>query len=216
VEIVIDPRYNGPPGSGNGGYTCGLVAAALGSPAEVTLRLPPPLGRPLRWDGAALWDDDELVAEARPARVEVDPPLPPSHDEAERASRGYPGFERHAFPTCFVCGPHRPDGLRIYAGPVDGRDVAAAPWTPDESRPELVWAALDCPGAIAVGWTARGETVLGRMTAEIHRVPRVGEELVVVSWPLGEEGRKLHAGTALFAGDEPLAVARQTWIAPRA
>jgi hypothetical protein len=216
VEIVIDPRYNGPPGSGNGGYTCGLVATALGSAAEVTLRLPPPLGRPLRWDGAGLWDDGELVAEARPARVEVDPPRPPSLDEAELASRRYPGFDQHAFPTCFVCGPDRRDGLRIYAGPVDGRHVAAAPWRPHEIRRELVWAALDCPGAIAVGWTARGETVLGRMAAEIHRLPLPGEELVVVSWPLGEDGRKLHAGTALFAGDELLAAARQTWIAPKA
>ena len=38
---------------------------------------------------------------------------------------------------------------------------------------------------------------------------------VAASWPLGEEGRKLYAGTALYAEDgEVLAVARQTWIAP--
>jgi hypothetical protein len=39
---------------------------------------------------------------------------------------------------------------------------------------------------------------------------------VSVSWPFGEEGRKLYAGTALFAEDgEVLALARQTWIEPR-
>jgi acyl-CoA thioesterase len=39
---------------------------------------------------------------------------------------------------------------------------------------------------------------------------------VVASWPLGEDGRKLFAGTALFAEDgELLALARQTWIVPR-
>ena len=38
----------------------------------------------------------------------------------------------------------------------------------------------------------------------------------MVAWPLGEDGRKLHAGTALVTADgETLAVARQTWIQPR-
>jgi hypothetical protein len=44
--VIIQSRYNGPPGSGNGGYcagvwatNCGLTADAL----EVTLRMPPPL-----------------------------------------------------------------------------------------------------------------------------------------------------------------------------
>jgi hypothetical protein len=30
TEIVIDPHFNGPPGSANGGYTCGLVTGLLG------------------------------------------------------------------------------------------------------------------------------------------------------------------------------------------
>jgi len=67
-----------------------------------------------------------------------------------------------------------------------------------------------------VGGPGRGEIVLGRMTAEIARLPEEGEKCVVISWPLGEDGRKLFAGTALFAaGGELLAVARQTWIQPR-
>jgi len=38
----------------------------------------------------------------------------------------------------------------------------------------------------------------------------------VLGWPLGEDGRKLYAGTALYTADgELLARARQTWIAPR-
>ena len=60
---MIDSRFRGPAASGNGGYTCGLVAACVGNPAEVTLRLPPPLERPLRFDGRRLWDDEALVAE---------------------------------------------------------------------------------------------------------------------------------------------------------
>jgi hypothetical protein len=39
---------------------------------------------------------------------------------------------------------------------------------------------------------------------------------VVVGWPLGEDGRKLFAGTALYGRDgDVLAVARPVWIAPR-
>jgi hypothetical protein len=80
----------------------------------------------------------------------------------------------------------------------------------------VVWAAIDCAGAYAVGGPGRGEVVLGRMTAEIGRLPAEGEECVVIAWPLGEEGRKLSAGTALLsATGEPLAVARQIWIQPR-
>ena len=219
TELKIDPRFNGPPGSGNGGYTCGLVAELVGEPAEVTLKHPPPLGRTLRFDGSRLWDGDTLVAEARPADVDVTPPEPVGLEEAARASERYPGFERHAFPTCFVCGPDRRegDGLRIFAGPVPGRDLFAAPWVAaaDVARP-LVWAALDCPGAIAVGFPARGETVLGRFGARVDAVPEPGSRCVVVAWPLGEDGRKLYAGTALFSeAGEPLAVARATWIVPR-
>ena len=92
----------------------------------------------------------------------------------------------------------------------------AAPWTAAEVSPEVVWAAIDCSGAWAVGAPGRGEIVLGRMAAEIVRLPEEGEMCIVIAWPLGEDGRKLYAGTALFAAEgELLAIARQTWIQPR-
>jgi hypothetical protein len=223
TTVTIDPRFNGPPGSANGGYTCGVLARVLDAPAEVTLRRPPPLERPLevvREDGAVrLLDGEALVAEAVETNVHLAPPAPVDVAGAEQAAARYPGFERHAFPTCFVCGPDRAegDGLRIFAGPVEGREVFAAPWVaPDDVRPELVWAALDCPGAIAVGFPDRGETLLGRFAVRVDRVPAPGDRCVVVSWPLGEDGRKLYAGTALFSQEgEPLALARATWIEPR-
>jgi hypothetical protein len=219
TELRIGPRFNGPPQSGNGGYTAGLLAALVGEPAEVTLRRPPPLRRTLRFDGERLWDDEALVAEARRASVDLAYPEPVTFAAAVLASERYPGFERHSFPTCFVCGPERKPGhgLRIFAGPVEGRDLFAAPWiVPDDVERAFVWAGLDCPGAIAVGFPARGETVLGRFAAGIDRVPSPGERCVVVAWPLGEDGRKLYAGTALFSeAGEPLAVARATWIEPR-
>ena len=214
VEILIDARFNGPPRSANGGYTCGLLAELVGEPAEVTLRAPPPLERPLRWDGERLWDGETLVAEARRAALEVEPPSPVSFAEAERASRAYPGFEQHDYPTCFVCGPARDDGLALYAGAVDVRDVFAAPWLVQHDVTRvLTWAALDCPGAIGVGWTGRGDWLLGRMTAEVLAVPQPGDRCVVVAWPIGTDGRKGFAGTAIYRGGELLARAKQTWIA---
>jgi hypothetical protein len=220
-ELVIDSRFNGPAGSANGGYTCGLVADFLGGSAEVTLRRPPPLGRTLvvEHDEArvVVRDGDAFVAEAVQAEIDLPiPEPPPTFDEATQASSRYPGFEEHAFPTCFVCGPDRGvgDGLRIFAGPVrDG--LVASPWTPTEVDRHIVWAALDCPGAIAVGFPDRGETLLGRFAARVDELPEVGERCVVVGWPLGEEGRKLYAGTALYGGGgRPLARARATWIVP--
>jgi hypothetical protein len=218
VEVIIDPRYNGPPRSGNGGYTCGVVAQLVGAPAvEVTLRLPPPLGRPLRWDGSRLLDGDAVVADGHAAELDLDPPEPPTFEEAERARPRFAGFVAHAFPTCFVCGPEREpgDGLRIFAAPVDG--VVAAPWVAVESRPEIVWAALDCPGAYALEWAGRSEILLGRLRARLERVPAAGERCVVIGWPLGWDGRKGYAGTALFSADrgDLLAAARATWIEPR-
>jgi hypothetical protein len=215
VEIVIDPRFNGPPASANGGYTCGLLAAQVGEPAEITLRAPPPLGRALSFDGERLFDGETLIAEARRADLELDPPAPVSFADAVDAARDYPGFEEHAYPTCFVCGPAREDGLRLFTGPA-GDGVFAAPWIPREVSRELAWASLDCPGAIGVGWDGRGDWLLGRMHGRVDALPELGERCVVVSWPIGRDGRKGFAGTALFGEDgRLLGLARQTWIALR-
>ncbi|MEP6892208.1 MAG: hypothetical protein ABI927_00385 [Gaiellaceae bacterium] len=221
--IVIPRRFCGPAASGNGGYVCGRLAAFVDAEAvEVTLRLPPPLDRPLRvteqQKHVRLLDGELLIAEAVAADLDLEAPAPVPWDVAVAASAGYAGFEEHAFPECFVCGPAREpgDGLRIFAGPVAGvSGVVAAPWVAREGAPEIVWAAIDCPGAFAVGFSARGETVLGRMTARVLALPAAGERCVAVGWPIGEEGRKLYAGTALFSevGDL-LACARQTWIVP--
>ncbi|HEU0201657.1 MAG TPA: hypothetical protein VFR86_14635, partial [Burkholderiaceae bacterium] len=130
----------------------------------------------------------------------------------------------HPFPTCFVCGPRRStgDGLRIFPGRVAGQSLVAAPWYPDASlangandvRPEFVWAALDCTSAFAVMPVAEGRAiVLGELSARIERAVMVGEKCVAVGWPLGVDGRKRFAGSAIYSGDGDLvAVARATWI----
>ncbi len=219
-SITISERFRGPVRSANGGYAAGRLAAFVDGPAEVTLRLPPPLERPLTVvedDGRVLLCDGEaVVAEAERGAPEIDPPAPPTLAEAEDAETRHVRWGGENFSECFSCGVRPEDGLCIHVGPVAGRDLHAAAWTAREVSPEIVWAAIDCPGAYAVGGPGRGEVVLGRMATEIRRLPEEGERCIVAAWPLGEDGRKLHAGTALFAADgELLALARQTWIAPK-
>ena len=166
-EITIPGTYNGPPTSAQGGYACGALARFVGEPAEVTLRTPPPLDRPLtvvadEQEAVLLLDGETLVAEVLPAELPVlEPPLRPTFEQALEARRRHPGNGiRHPLSGCFVCGPERADGLHVSPGPIDEeRDIGAAPFEPDGSvadegavRPEIVWAALDCPSYVPSMW----------------------------------------------------------------
>jgi hypothetical protein len=238
-SIVIERRFNGPPDSANGGYTCGCVARAFRGSAgtgavQVSLRQPPPLEEPLELEvsdeGARLLAGETLVADASvvPAGSFAEPPGFVELDEArEAAARSFYLEEAaHPFPTCFVCGPRRGegDGLRIFAGPLDG--MFAAPWRPPEDlaradgtvAPEVVWAALDCPTS-APGMNEPGPDgrvlpiVLARLSVEVAGEVRAGAEHVITSWEIERDGRKREAGAALYdAGGELLARARALWI----
>jgi hypothetical protein len=225
-SLAIPARFNGPPESGHGGYSAGLAASLVEGPAEVSLRAPPPLETELvaarRDDGSvALVDDGRVVLEARPATVEAEPPDPVSVEEA-RAAEADSFFlsDTHPFPTCFACGPRRVegDGLRLFAGPVAGRDVFAAAWTPaaefghdGQVDPLFVWTALDCPSsAPAMG----GQTVvLASLAAEIRAPVAIGEPHVIGSWEIERDGRKHWNGVALWDADGGVcAVGRALWI----
>ncbi|WP_433792000.1 hypothetical protein [Actinoplanes sp. CA-252034] len=217
----IPARFNGPPGSGNGGWCAGLFAGAAGAriggpPIRVTLRVPPPLDTDLVLGDGVIRAGDVLVAE-----IDEDtdtglavPPVPPV--EAAAVARGYPGLVTHPFPGCYVCGPDRApgDGLRIFPGRLsEGR--TAAPWTvPDDVVAETMWAALDCPG----GWTAIGASgrpfVLGRIAATVAALPAPGDECVVVGALSGVSGRKAVVDSSVYGPDgRHLAQARATWLA---
>ena len=228
--LVIADRFHGPEGSANGGYFAGSVAARATRTVTVRLLRPPPLDTPLETvelaDGTlAVMSGTERIGEARPATLALEPPNPPSYFEAVEASRGYAGFTRHRFPTCFVCGPRRlrGDGMRIFAGPLAERDLVAAPWVPDVSldrgdgkvRPEFMSAALDCPGYFAVSSGDR-MMLLGEITVHVNRLVHVGEPCTVIGWALGASGRKHGAGTALVSEDgEICGLARSVWIEPK-
>jgi hypothetical protein len=228
--ILIPRRFNGPPDSGHGGYSCGAVAALVDGIVEVTLRAPPPLERPLTTERAGdvvtVRDGDTVVAEARPAELSLDVPEAVSIEEAAEGNRA--GHTRwagvHPFPTCLVCGPERDDtdGFGVLAGPLDGEGVYAADWTPagwladdgGDVRPEFVWAALDCPSSSPAANDWGGPpVVLARLTASIEGPVRAGEPHALMSWPLELEGRKRHTGVALLDADGALrARARALWI----
>lgn len=127
MHISIPTRFCGPPDSGNGGYTCGLIANALGvTSLEVTLRAPIPMEHslqivPIGNGGAQLRWSDALIAEATPAPEWSSIVLPTgkvTFDAAIEAEKASAAFGDHPFPTCFVCGPRRAtgDGLRIFPG----------------------------------------------------------------------------------------------------
>jgi hypothetical protein len=229
-QVVIKRRFRGPRDSGNGGYACGALARFVepGS-AEVTLRLPPPLDRPLAVEAAEgetglMRDGEAVVAEARALDdLELELPSPVGVEEADAARRESPFQHDHPFPGCFVCGPERPsgDGLGLTCGPV-GEGLVASPWRVDGSVPdedgevagEIVWAVLDCPGGIsAMLMPDVGMSVLGRLSARIYGRIEPGMTCVAIGWPIERDGRKFHAGSAVFSdGGEPLAHARATWI----
>ena len=222
-SITVPARFCGPPTSGNGGYTAGLLAAQLSGAVEVTLRRPPPLDRTLPVvvadEGAALYDGEELVAEA----VRVDARRRTAGmvgwDDAVAASGASTFRDRalHPFPSCFACGPDRADGdgLRLFAGRVGTGDVFAAPWVPVEVSGPIVWAALDCPSSAPAfaDATVDGPFVLGRIAARVDRLPEIGARHVVTSAGRGRDGRKFFAVSAIRDEAGGLcAVARATWI----
>ena len=209
--MIVERRYNGPPDSGNGGITCGLLAATTDLPvAEVTLRLPPPLDTELDVRDGTLLHGSDVVATVVAGEVALQPP-PFLPLDVARAAPSALGPHEHPFPTCFVCGTDREDGLGLLPGRVS-EDLVATVWAPVEASELMVWAALDCPG----GWSADipgRPMVLGRMACVIDALPAAGEEHLVQGWLVGSEGRKVFTGSALYDGTgRVLAVAQATWI----
>ena len=205
-SLVIPSRFCGPPGSGNGGYVCGRIAGYLDGPVTVTLHRPPPLATPMtvERDGESsvrIQHGGTLIADAASAPGSPAPemPGPVSMAEAHAAAGRARYYADPVFPDCFVCGTGRGpgDGLRIFPGPLTGRPLWAAPWIPDPSvtgadgrvRPEVAWAALDCPSGIAAaeaaGLAPDTAILLGRMTATLAALPMAGDQCRVVAWPAG-------------------------------
>jgi hypothetical protein len=159
--MIIPARFNGPPGSGNGGYSAGLFAG--GARCEVTPRVPPPLdthypcgrtgpraGQHRRGRGLADRDGGHRG----------------TSDRVRRGGRGLGGLRRfHRPPVPLLLGAGRP-------------------------------------------------YVLGRIAVTLDRMPRPGDQCVVLGALASAQGRKALVHTTLYGPDgTELARARATWIA---
>lgn len=227
--IVIDSKFRGPDGIGNGGYVSGRLAAYLGGNAEVTLLRPAPLDTELLVKESdagkvVLLHHQQLIAEARPVTFDLDIPGVPGLEEAIEARTQYSGHASHPAPNCFVCGPARTDGLHIQAGWVREKNYVACPWQPDAIyaneaglvNSEFIWAVLDCPGAFATTKTELNYILLGKLAVRQLQPVMAGEQHIVSGWLIDTAGRKYHTGTALFNSSGTLcAMGKGTWIRPR-
>jgi hypothetical protein len=240
--LIVPSRFNGPPAAGNGGYSCGVVAARFDEPCAVSLRRPVPLDKPLEVEAAnglgsgIAGDPDgsealrvsaggELIAEAVAAPELAPWPGPAVDlDAARDATSRFVSPASGFFDHCFVCGRKRHDGFCVFPGPAGDGDLVASTWTPpawaadDDGTvlPEFVWAALDCPGYFALHGADGRLAFLARQQSTIRIPPRAGVEYVVVGIALSRSGRKGSSATALLDPDGTvLAHSEQVVVEPR-
>lgn len=232
---LIEGRFRGPAGIGNGGYVAGVMAGLLGAqPAETTLRRGWPLDAALAVQRhpdrvAALDAEGTVIAEVREVAFDLAPPPPPTREEAAAATAWFLESPfSHSTGLCFACGSARPEGegLRVFTGRIEGRPgLSAALWRPHAAyadaatglvRPEFLWSALDCAGSFAFTLGAGPQRMLlGRMAGRLEGGVAAGEPCIVIGWQIAREGRKLTAGTAIFGADGGLrGIARSLWVTP--
>jgi hypothetical protein len=227
--VTIPRRFNGPPDLGHGGYSCGAVAILVDSPiASVSLRRPIPLDTPMQVrrgaDGVVtVLDGGEVAAEGEPAALELEVPDPVGIEAAREARTRNQWIGRHPFPTCFGCGTERDraEAIATILGPVEGHEVLADTWVPQDEFADsdgavsrlFVWSALDCPTGSVIAHDS-GPHVLARLTVDPTLAPvRAGEEHVLMAWRRAVDGRKIRGAAALLtAAGEVCAVAEGLWI----
>ena len=173
APLTIARRFRGPAHVGERRLRGGPARAgsSMRRPVEVTLRLPPPLERPLarrprrRAHAAAR----RRRARGRGARRRSRPRAAAAADVRRGGGRcpRVPAAGAHpAFDECFVCG-HPAGGRRPRAStqascPAARTGSSRRPGSRTEVRPEIVWAAIDCPGAYALSGERRAASRCSR------------------------------------------------------
>ncbi len=236
-SIRVPGWFQGPTGSGQGGWTAAQLIGIAGQPSTIAFRAPIPLDTDLRVvsdrDHHAVVDmtgpEDVVVMEA----TSWDPDFPETEPVSLDVARiGRSRFARtnddHPVPHCFSCGL-QPDAMKVHPGELDdGRfatDWRAPAWAVNrEAPPEevvasgAIWAALDCTAALYActhGGLRTAFTV--QLAVEMLEPIRPDEHYALVGWS-GHgapewDGRKRTAASAAFSEDGTC-VARSTsfWV----
>ena len=168
VIVSVPRRFNGPPDSANGGYTCGLVAELVDADVvQVTLRSPPPLETELaveRADAAGRAParrDSRRPRTARrsdpgPARrrVTTRPPSAPRATGSIAGPRAIPSRPASsAGPSAgraTATASSRAGSATATCSPPTGRRTPRSPATTASCDPNASGAALDCPTSAPV------------------------------------------------------------------
>ncbi len=228
--VRVGTWFQGPTGSGQGGWTAAAFERAIGAPVSVAIKAPIPLETDLEihrvgdtWQLAGSGATPVLIA--TPWVPDVPDTAPVSIEEAAEASTRFPLFEDHPVPVCFSCGLEH-DSMGVHAGELaDGRWSSA--WTAPEwaaqpdgtADPGALWAAIDCCQAWFAGNAGgRRHSVTVQIAVEIAEPIRPGETYALVAWAGdyldGWDGRKRGACGAVFAGDgRCVARSRTFWVA---
>lgn len=229
----IGHRFQGPSGTGQGGWTSALFERTIGEPLTISIRR----GIPLETDlevievpgGWELHDDGPgPVMTARPRTEPFVDTEPVSIDAAAGARSRFPAAAEvvHPVPDCFSCGPIE-SSMGVHAGPLDdgtGRfavDWIAPDWaeTNGETEGALLWAALDCATAWYVGYSAgRRPAFTVGYAAELLTPIEAGHTYTLVAWngdyPAQWDGRKRGGASAAFdRNGRCVGRSRSFWVA---
>jgi hypothetical protein len=225
--LVVESRFCGVAGLGQGGYLAGLVAGKRSGPYQIDFRNPIPLDVDLALErtdrGARATHADKVVVEGKVAepvsRVPEFVPL----EAAATAREAAEADSLEIVSSCFSCGT-RPDTLRVHAGPVgDGR--FATPYTPPAwvapsgvVEPSFVWAPLDCAAGWCLSWDPpRPRAVTGMLTMDVLADVLPHHDYVIVADSDGPwHTRTRRAWSALYTTHgELVARSESLWIALR-
>ncbi len=230
--IRLAEWFQGPTGSGQGGWTAQRVEAAVGEPVTVAIKRPIPLDTDMSvveaddsWHLVTADEPDEPILIARRWEAHFAETDTISVVTARDARTRFPLHDDHPVPVCFSCGA-RSDSMKVHSGALaDGRwatDWTVPSWAVDASGivdEGVLWAAIDCAQAWYVGNAGgRRHAVTVQLAVEMLAPLDPGATYALVSWegsyPRDWDGRKRGAGGAVFA-DNGTCVARSNsfWLA---
>jgi len=227
--LKIEPFYEGPAGSGQGGWASRQFVEHLDGPHSIALRHHVPLGQELtvvRGDTVQLRHGDTLIMEATPWVPDAVMTEPVSIDDAAQARSCFvPFLDDDISMTCFSCGMQS-SSMQVHGADLgDGR--YATDWTVPEwatsplSASGALWAALDCTAAFYVcGSDGERMAYTVQYAVDQRREVVPGERVAIVGWNGDYEprwdGRKRGAASAAFTENgEVVALARSFWVSAK-